>query len=488
MATNRRQNVLVSLVLVLALKLVFNSILMRMQAAQHLNDLSILLMVFLSEEDDLRPRIRTLWRHNRQQGFLQNQLLGGYTENMFQDRLRVNKQTFFFLCQFLEPYIQKKNTQMTRSIDVETRVAVTLARLATGNTLSMIGDLYGTAESTVSVIVRECCKAIKDHLLPIVIEKLTSENMKRRATEFESLQGIPYIIGAIDGSHIPIVASSKDSPEYYNRKGFYSVLLQGVVDAQCKFWDFDFGWAGSCHDWAVFQRSQLGKDVMNNKFLPYKLIGDAAYPMRPWFFSPFKGVQEGLSREKAHWNFIQSSTRMAVERAFGCLKGRWRILLKRIDVPLVNIPDLVSACICLHNLCIIHGDGFNMRWAQEAHTDLRNSTNQNFGNLQNAQHDASTLLIARESMKQMQIMLLPPQEAHESELLKYDGDDPESIKDKMQVDSVESKKNKEELIQKMLKQATTQHELMAQNCWQLHVAKESTIIFDDSLDEDLESE
>ena len=232
---------------------------------------------------------------------------------MFRDRLRVNKESFFFLCQFLEPHIKKKNTQMTKSIDVQTRVAVTLSRLATGNTLSMIGDLYGIAQSTTSIIVRECCKAIKKHLLPRVIEKLSPQNMKTRAAEFESLQGIPYIIGAIDGSHIPIIAPSRDSPEYYCRKGFYSVLLQGVVDAQCKFWDFDFGWARSCHDWSVFQRSQLGKDVMQNKFLPYKLVGDAAYPLRPWFFSPFKGVQDGLSREKAHRNFIQSSTRMAVE-------------------------------------------------------------------------------------------------------------------------------------------------------------------------------
>ena len=105
---------------------------------------------------------------------------------------------------------------------------------------------------------------------------------------------------------------------------------------------------------------------MNNKLLPYRLIGDAAYPMRPWFYSPFKGVQDELSKEKAHWNFIQSSTRMVVERAFGCLKGRWRILLKRIDVPLENLPDLVTTCICLHNLCIIHGDGFNMQWARKA--------------------------------------------------------------------------------------------------------------------------
>jgi hypothetical protein len=83
--------------------------------------------------------------------------------------------------------------------------------------------------------------------------------------------------------------------------------------------------------------------VISGAFLPYKLIRDAAYPMRPWFYSSFKGEKEGMSRAKAHWNFIQSSTRMVVERAFGNLKRWWRILLKRIDMPLKHVPDLVTA-------------------------------------------------------------------------------------------------------------------------------------------------
>jgi hypothetical protein len=56
---------------------------------------------------------------------------------------------------------------------------------------------------------------------------------------------------------------------------------------------------------------------------------------------------------------------MAVERAFGILKGRWRILLKRIDMPLRHIPNVITACICLHNLCIIHRDEFDIEWAKE---------------------------------------------------------------------------------------------------------------------------
>jgi len=40
----------------------------------------------------------------------------------------------------------------------------------------------------------------------------------------------------------------------------------------------------------------------------------------------------------------------------------------------------------------------------------------------------------------------------------------------------------------MLRQATIQHELMAQNCWKLHVAKESNITFHDKFEEDMDFE
>ena len=81
-----------------------------------------------------------------------------YTNKMFGDQMRINKQTFFFVCEILGPCIKKHDTLMTASVDVETRVVVTLARFAIGNTLSMIGDLYGIVESTTSVIIQEWCR------------------------------------------------------------------------------------------------------------------------------------------------------------------------------------------------------------------------------------------------------------------------------------------------------------------------------------------
>jgi len=73
-----------------------------------------------------------------------------------------------------------------------------------------------------------------------------------------------------------------------------------VIDAKCKFWDYDFGWVGCCHDKTLFLKSNIDNKIMNGIFLPYKLIRDATYPMRPWFYSPFKGEKKGLPRAKTY--------------------------------------------------------------------------------------------------------------------------------------------------------------------------------------------
>ena len=48
--------------------------------------------------------------------------------------------------------------------------------------------------------------------------------------DFHHLQHIHGIIGAIDGSHIPIKAPLVAKDAHLNRKKFYSVILQAVCD------------------------------------------------------------------------------------------------------------------------------------------------------------------------------------------------------------------------------------------------------------------
>ena len=123
--------------------------------------------------------------------------------------------------------------------------------------------------------------------------------------------------------------------------------------------------------------------------------------MRPWFYSHFKGVNEGLPRAKCHWNFIQSSTRMVVERVFGILKGRWRIILKRIDIPLRHVQNLVTTCICHHNLCIIHKDKFDLDWIKKVERLMQRESLEQIGQLEKP----DIFMAAVEAAKEMRHLL-----------------------------------------------------------------------------------
>ena len=60
------------------------------------------------------------------------------------------------------------------------------------------------------------------------------------------------------------------------------------------------------------------------------LIGDVAYALSQWVMTPFKDLGN-LSAEQKRYNYIHSSSRMCIERAFGALKGRFR-RLRYIDM------------------------------------------------------------------------------------------------------------------------------------------------------------
>ena len=284
--------------------------------------------------------------------------------------MRMEQATFMFICSSVAPYMRRVDTRLRRAIPLETRVATMISRLATVHGMQMIADLYQVGLSTSQKIVLEFLDDVKKSLKKKYIKWPSSSMMAHIAIEFEALHQIPHIVGAVDGSHIPIVAPSIHAADYYNRKGFHSVLLQGVVMSQCIFWDYDIGWDGSMHDSNLWSWTKIGRFCEEGRLAPYALVGDAAYLARPWMFPPFKGHKDGLSREEYHWNSIQSNTRMCVERSFGLLKGRWRILLKRMEVKLQQVPDIVGACIILHNICQLHGDKFDDEWVSEAQAEV----------------------------------------------------------------------------------------------------------------------
>lgn len=95
--------------------------------------------------------------------------------------------------------------------------------------------------------------------------------------------------------------------------------------------------------------------------VPLLLLGDPAYPLLNWLMKPYSD-NGSLTREQKYFNQRLSKARVSVECAFGRLKGRWRCIRNRLDVHLENVPNIVSACCVLHNICEMQGKTFEDDW------------------------------------------------------------------------------------------------------------------------------
>ena len=247
-------------------------------------------------------RIRSF---HRSQDFVDKYLLGSYSRNMFKKRMRMNKKTFLYVCQQVALLVAKQDSSRRLAIPLETRVAIAISRLASSTCLGVLEDQYGIAKSTAHGIVLDFCNALKKKCRDLYIRWPSAAKLRDISSKFQSLHSILWIARAIDGSHIPIISPSKHAADYYYRKGFHSVLLQGVVDHSCCFWDYDIGWCGSIHDSKLFSKSELGKYCLFGKLNPYALLGDVAYSCRPWMFTPYIGSKDGFTCTQENWNYIQ---------------------------------------------------------------------------------------------------------------------------------------------------------------------------------------
>uniref|UniRef100_A0A8C8SFE4 DDE Tnp4 domain-containing protein n=1 Tax=Pelusios castaneus TaxID=367368 RepID=A0A8C8SFE4_9SAUR len=294
-----------------------------------------------------------------------------WDDEQWLQNFRMRKGTFLELCKELSPALRRKDTTMRPALTVEKRVAIALWKLATPDCYRSVGSQFGVGKSTVGAVVMQVCRAINKLLLRRLV---TLGNVQDIVDGFDAM-GFPNCGGAIDGTHIPILAPDHLGTAYINRKGYFSMVLQALVDHKGCFTDINIGWSGKVQDACIFRNSGLFKKMQAGTFfpdqkinlgdveMPIVILGDPAYPLLPWLMKPYTGH---LDSDKECFNNRLSRCRMVVDCAFERLKGRWRSLLTRLDLCEKNIPTVISACCVLHNLCEKHGEMFPRGWVMEA--------------------------------------------------------------------------------------------------------------------------
>ncbi|XP_046405087.1 putative nuclease HARBI1 [Ischnura elegans] len=272
---------------------------------------------------------------------------------------------FDMLCRELAPFIGRQDTVMRPALPVAKRVAVALFYLKSGADYGVVGLAFGVGKATVHVIVRDFCRAVLDrYFMECIVFPSTEEGMAAKENCFRTQWNFPGTIGAIDGCHIPMKTPIHGGADYYNYKGWHSVILLAVVDSQYRFIYCNSGYPGRVHDAGVLRASALW-DVITNGGLPgkYHLIGDGAFPLGANMVKPFPRPN---GPHEEHFNYRLSRARMVVENAFGRLKGRWRVLLKASEVDVARLVEVINTCCILHNICEENREVFWADWLEEA--------------------------------------------------------------------------------------------------------------------------
>nr|CAI5862351.1 unnamed protein product [Callosobruchus analis] len=158
----------------------------------------------------------------------------------------------------------------------------------------------------------------------------------------------------------------KTGSKHYNYKGFFSVVLQALVDAHYKFLSVDVGAYGRQSDSGVFSESNLFQHMETGSFpfpqprqmpgstmtLRYVILGDQGYPLKKYLLRPYPTGTAERPRETEIYNYRLSRARRTVECAFGILVSKWRCLKTELQVEPHHVDKLVLTACLLHNILI----------------------------------------------------------------------------------------------------------------------------------------
>ena len=191
--------------------------------------------------------------------------------------------------------------------------------------------------------------------------------------KFRDLTRLPNMVGAIDGTHIHLFTRPQRGLtlmpcDLFNRKNFHIVFLEAVCNAEGFVWNVCAGQPGGVHDAAQFAWSKIYTQLRTREIIPKPileiggleiqpyLLGDTAYLSRPYLLKSFKpNVNDPRFQNKRRFDESLNSGRVVIEKAFGALKNRWRIL-KNLNMELDGGATIALACCVLHNYCEIFSE------------------------------------------------------------------------------------------------------------------------------------
>lgn len=268
---------------------------------------------------------------------------------------RMTRDTFMKLVAFCGEHTELR---ATREVSVEEKLGIFLYIVSNGVSFRAAKEHWARALGTISTAFSEVLDALLILHQHYVV--LPSKDRPLDARIQSSRKYYPYfkdVAGALDGTHIYAFLPSAQATPYRNRKNTLTQNVLGVCTLDLQFCFVYPGWEGSAHDTRVVEDAQErgGFHTPEGKYW----LADAGYPNKYPFLVPYRGTryhlrEQALANQKPQnykelFNLRHSSLRNVIERIFGVLKRRFKILSSAPEYTLQKQKRLVFALTALHN-------------------------------------------------------------------------------------------------------------------------------------------
>ncbi|XP_050518027.1 putative nuclease HARBI1 isoform X2 [Diabrotica virgifera virgifera] len=343
------------------------------------NDLDMNLVGYMAANlaEPLQNDLQIRERHprNRNENYYE-MVIPGYTDFQFYEHFRMTRE----MAEELVHIVGNNHPLEDRNklAPLRKKILFSIWILSKPESFLATGDRFGLPTSTGHLIFKEIINIICS-LMPQYIRWPDLNDYAVSSQVFqERTHGFPGIIGAIDGCHIPIKQPIGNNIDFYNRKGFHSIILQGICDHTGKFIDVFIGMPGRMHDSRVFRNSPVFRRINNrqNYLIPehFHLLGDAAYPLITNVMTPFRDTGH-LTEAQTRYNRKLSVARSIIERTFGILKSKFR-RLKYLDIANIELGNTIIAAAC-----VLHNFTYRGQDNDEYNEELIDNINQNRQNV-----------------------------------------------------------------------------------------------------------
>ncbi|XP_046733788.1 putative nuclease HARBI1 [Diprion similis] len=105
---------------------------------------------------------------------------------------------------------------------------------------------------------------------------------------FDTAQ-FPRVLGCLDCTHVKIQSLGGENAEYFrNRKGYFSINVQAICNANLELIDLVARWQESVHDSTIFNNSRTRALFEAGTFDDAIILGDGGYALRSYLMTPLQ--------------------------------------------------------------------------------------------------------------------------------------------------------------------------------------------------------